>query len=36
VFGNAILFWALMGAMLGLVWRDRAEPPDDTLATSPR
>ena len=21
VYGNAILFWALLGAMLGLVWR---------------
>jgi O-antigen ligase len=33
VFANAILFWALVGTMLGLVWRDRTEPPDDTLAT---
>ena len=35
VFGNAILFWALMGMMLGLVWRDGVEPVD-TQAASPR
>ena len=35
VFGNAILFWALMGTMLGLVWRSGVEPAD-TQTTSPR
>ena len=34
VFGNAILFWALMGTMLGLVWRrgdERADRADTVL-----
>lgn len=30
VYGNAILFWALMGATLGLVWR-RTEAPAEAL-----
>jgi O-antigen ligase len=39
VFGNAILFWALMGTMLGLVWRqggDRADRADTMLLAESR
>ena len=34
VYGNAVLFWALMGATLGLVWR-RAEVPAEALVPQP-
>ena len=35
VFGNALLFWALLGTMLGLVWRDGLVP-GDTEMSRPR
>jgi O-antigen ligase len=35
VFGNALLFWALLGTMLGLVWRDGLVP-GDTEMSQPR
>jgi O-antigen ligase len=35
VFGNALLFWALLGTMLGLVWRDGVAE-DDTVMLRPR
>src|SRR5438270_845920 len=31
VFGNALLFWSLLGAMLGLVWWGLADGPPTTL-----
>jgi len=35
VFGNALLFWALLGTMLGLVWRD-GDVPGDMEMSQPR
>jgi len=34
VFGNAILFWALIGTMLGLVWREGGDARGDTVLLS--
>jgi len=34
VFGNAILFWALLGTMLGLVWREGGDARVDTVLLS--
>jgi O-antigen ligase len=34
VFGNAILFWALLGTMLGLVWREGGDARGDTVLLS--
>jgi O-antigen ligase len=35
VYGNAILFWALLGTMLGLVWRDGDGRGDTVLLSTP-
>ena len=35
VYGNAILFWALLGIMLGLVWRDGDGRGDTVLLSTP-
>jgi O-antigen ligase len=35
VYGNAILFWALLGTILGLIWRHAEVPAAATLAPAP-
>jgi O-antigen ligase len=35
VYGNAILFWALLGAMLGLIWRRAEVVPEAVLSPQP-
>jgi O-antigen ligase len=35
VYGNALLFWALLGTMLGLIWRGAPEGSDKKAGTDP-